>query len=304
MGDNCRVDMHRLQFIIIGAQKAGTNWMHQTLNKHPSIYIPDGEIPFFEDPDFGPHNTSLVDRLDQAETRKLVGIHRTTYLGRPECAPRIGKLLPHVKLIALLRNPVDRAISAYHHMVRHGLLRWNDPNIVFNDLLLNRFEPCYGRQILDFGRYGEALTHYLDYFPQHQLLIITDTDLRNAATSYRKTCRFLGVYDTFLPPNLSERYNSGAYRWPILQSLNKLAPLQYRYDLKYGRVHPKVGFMSRLSRVASNRLVKLERTLSNSRPAVLIRPDIRTRLADYYRPDTELLNRLTGLNLDHWTNVA
>jgi hypothetical protein len=281
--------------------------MHETLNQHPNIQIPDGEVAFFEDPDFYPHNASLVDRLDQIETGKLFGIHRTTYLGRPECAPRISKLLPHAKLIVLLRNPIDRAISAYHHLVRHGLLRWNDPNIVFNDLLLDRIEPHYGRQILDFGRYGEALARYLDYFSADQILIITDSELRSADRSYRKACRFLGVSETFVPPNLSRRFNTGAYHLPILRSLNKLAPLHYQYDFQYGRVYRKIGVMSDLAHIASNCLGKIERMLPDRRQAIramCIGQEMRARLADYYRPDIDLLTRLTSLNLDHWKKAA
>jgi len=280
--------------------------MHETLNRHPDIHMPSGEIAFFEDPDFSPNNTSLVDRLDQIEAGTLIGIHRTTYLGRPECAPRISKLVPRVKLIALLRNPMDRAISAYYHLVRYGLLPWNDPNIVFDELLLNRFEPRYGRQILDFGRYGEALARYLDYFSSDQILIISDSDLRSAARSYGKACRFLGVSDSFLPPNLSERFNTGSYHWPILRSLNKLAPLQYQYDRHYGRVHRKSGFMAGFAQIASNCLGKIERELPDRRQAIqamTIKQDLRTRLTDYYLADIDLLTRLTGLNLDHWKNV-
>lgn len=296
--------MLNLKFIIIGAQKAGTNWMHETLSRHPQIHILNGETPFFEDPDFGAGSyTSLLDRLARIDADKLVGIHRTTYLGRPECAPRIARLLPGVKLVALLRNPVDRAISAYYHLVRIGLLRWNDPNRAFEDLLLNRFEPAYGQQILSFGLYGESLAHYLDHFPRDQILIITDSDMRSPAASYGAACRFLGVSDAFLPPNLFQRINGGVYRLPTLLLMNKLAPLQYHHDFQHGRLHDRTSLISNFVRIASDRLSAVERRL----PARLqlagtmsIRDDIRARLTDYYLPDIDLLARRTGLHLNHW----
>ena len=87
------------------------------ISQHPEIWMPRGETPYFEDPDY--HQSTPDEFLSQFphESGKLIGIKRPNYIGKPEAPERIETDLPDARLIAVLRDPADRAISAYFHQI-------------------------------------------------------------------------------------------------------------------------------------------------------------------------------------------
>src|SRR5258708_9728171 len=152
--------MSRLpDFVIIGAAKSASTWLHLALRQHPAVYMPGDETPFFEDPyynanDLGP----LLAELKGAPPGAVVGIKCPNYLCTPQCAPRLAQRLPHARLVAILRNPVDRAISQYYHLIRSGQFPVVSPAIAFSHYRAGRFDPPYSPQrVTDFGRNAAAL---------------------------------------------------------------------------------------------------------------------------------------------------
>src|SRR5271166_1577090 len=121
--------MERLpDFAIIGAGKSATTWLHMGLRKHPEIFLPENETPFFEDPYYCESDLRpLFSELRAARGYATVGIKRPNYLCTPGCADRLAKHIPRARLIAMLRNPVERAVSQYFHLVRSGRLPVEDP---------------------------------------------------------------------------------------------------------------------------------------------------------------------------------
>lgn len=109
-------------FIIIGAQKSASTFLQACLNDHPDIYMPYGETPFFESPDYERNNIRDLEKIFVDRDEKCIGIKRPTYIGKPEVPERILAHLPNAKLIAVLRNPIDRAISAYFHNINYGFI--------------------------------------------------------------------------------------------------------------------------------------------------------------------------------------
>src|SRR5690348_3927297 len=106
-------------FLIIGAEKAGTTFLHQALRLHGDVFMPSDEIPFFEDPDYGaPGAWQEFSKLfEPGAGKRAIGLMRPNYLHKPECPARIHKHFPDAKLVVMLRDPVERAISAYNHNV-------------------------------------------------------------------------------------------------------------------------------------------------------------------------------------------
>jgi len=104
-------------FLIIGAQRCGTTSLYEYLNSHPNV-IPASqkEIHFF-DYNF---NKGISWYKSQFRSGGITGEASPYYIFHPHSSSRIAKFLPKVKLIILLRNPVDRAYSHYHHEVRIG----------------------------------------------------------------------------------------------------------------------------------------------------------------------------------------
>ena len=125
-------------FLIIGAAKAGTTSLWDFLKAHPQVYMPDiKETNFFAlegtRADFkGPGDDECLNRLavtDLESYERLfegvtdqvaIGEASPLYLYHPEAPRRIKALIPHTRIVAILRNPTDRAFSSFMHLVRDG----------------------------------------------------------------------------------------------------------------------------------------------------------------------------------------
>ncbi len=117
-------------FIIIGAAKCGTTSFHNYLNQHPQIYLcPKKETFFFLDErvrqnhkPWGAVTTGeeYLELFAAAREDNIIGEISTNYYAYPESAELIHRAIPNVKIIAILRNPCNRAFSAYQMFIRDG----------------------------------------------------------------------------------------------------------------------------------------------------------------------------------------
>jgi len=206
MPQRCRLP----SFIIVGAMKAGTTSLHHILNHHDSVFMPGREIHFFDlddiqqHPDFFMNNTNqwifhdyelyFNDYLDwykrffqNAVEGQTIGEDSTTYLASCKAPQRIIKLLPNVKLIFMLRDPVTRAYSHYWHLVNSGRAIYD-----FESTL--RHAPG---TILQRGYYKEQIERFLRYFPADQLkFIIFEEFTKNIQVMVDEVCAFLSLRTT------------------------------------------------------------------------------------------------------------
>ncbi len=213
-------------FLIIGAAKAGTTSLYHYIKQHPQIYMsPIKETNFFalvdEPLDFcGPGDHDYINRFsvrtierywEQFEgcTDELaVGEASPLYLYHAQAARRIWKQLPHVKLIVILRHPVDRAYSAFLHLIRDG----REEHVDFGQALQNEDTRIRSRwehiwHYKQMGYYYKQLKRYYDIFGHSQIRVYFYEDLKvNSLELIQDIFRFLGVDDTFVP-DLSIRYN-------------------------------------------------------------------------------------------------
>jgi hypothetical protein len=146
-------------FIGIGAQKSGTSWVARVLASHPRISIPAKEMHFFDQywhrgPDW------YVSRF-QAKQGNLAGEFTPKYMYLPECCERISTTCPDTKLICILRNPVERAVSSYR-MMRQRLGESRS------------FAECVDTtpDLIDRGRYNQQLSPYISKFGEDQMLVL------------------------------------------------------------------------------------------------------------------------------------
>jgi hypothetical protein len=203
-------------FLILGAQKAGTTALYAYLRWHPQIMGPSWKEVSFFDRHWRRgerwYRGQFPNRLRTGATRRrdgdvLVGEASPSYLFHPAAPQRVAKLLPDVKLIALLRNPTDRAFSHYQHEVALG----REP-LAFEDALDREEERTSGevdRMLVDpsyfshawwdhtyraRGLYAEQLERWLAVFPRERVLVIPTDDLAvNPAETYARTLEFLGA---------------------------------------------------------------------------------------------------------------
>lgn len=225
-------------FIIIGTQKGGTTSLYNYLIDHPSIAPIYVKEPHFFDIYFNKglvwyrsHFPTSVKKYYAEHVQKLdfiTGEASPYYLFHPLAATRVVKTLPRVKLILLLRNPVDRAYSQYQHQLRQPGV---EP-LSFEEAIEREDERLAGEEkklienpnyasfnhrhysYLSRGRYIEQIPVWMKLFPKEQFLILKSEELFKEPTGILdQTCEFLGVP----PVSLQERkedyklYNGASY---------------------------------------------------------------------------------------------
>ena len=214
-------------FLIIGAQKAGTTALYSYLRRHPHVTGPSWKEVSFFDRHYARGAAWYRGNFPNAlRTRgALVGEASPSYVFHPLAPERVAALVPHARLIVLLRDPVDRALSHYHHEVALG----REP-LSFEDALAHEEERTRGeveRMLRDpsyfsdawwnytyvaRGRYDEQLERWFAVFPRAQLLVLTSDELsKEPAVTYARVLAFLGAapheLDSF--PRVFEREYAG-----------------------------------------------------------------------------------------------
>lgn len=219
-------------FLIIGTQKGGTTWLHENLKRHPQIYLPKGkkELEFFsyfhkKVADLGlnyylEHFNQFEDIINP-EKPKAIGEATPSYFWSIEPSREwtnptnkyfndkipdsvFNVLGSDVKLILCLRDPVERAISAYFHHIRAGRIDYQSQGIL---------EAGYYNGIIDMGFYSQHLNVWLETFSLDNFkVLIYERDIKNnKQQTIEQVCDFLQVDSQLFPPstNLNKYHNQG-----------------------------------------------------------------------------------------------
>jgi hypothetical protein len=285
-------------FVVIGAQKAGSSFIQDALRAHPEIYMPRGESSLFHGADVTTTRAELEQIARKGRPMRIVGIKRPDYLADPNAAGRIQEALPTAKLIAVIRNPVDRALSAYYHYMLHGLLPVHEPDVGFARLLDGRFDEDYprSREILEYGFYAKHLSTYTRLFPKSQLHIILYDSLRSSPTQVLQDLfRFLDVNQE---ASVTVRQSNPTVYSPSRIKLIRTfaAPLGRRFTDSAGKPKHIPGVLRTLQTADATAIKALRR--SDSRPH--LSPESRLRLHDVYARDVLRLQSDFGLEVMTW----
>ena len=296
-------------FLVIGAAKAGTTSLHHYLRQHPGIFMPARKDTFFFDfgegerPEFGGpgDNDWYLDRavLDPDEYRALfagvtgeaaVGEACSAYLSDPLAPARIHRLIPGARLIAVLRDPAERAYSSFLQQVRDGLETTGD----FAEALAlegerrrRNWRPLWHYR--QRGYYAAQIARYLELFDRSRLQVHLYEDLqRDPYAMLRDMFRFLGV-DPDFEPDLSVRHNRAGV--PASRLLYRLvmtpnAIKSVARPLLPGRLRGAI------------RSAVTESGVSLRRPSMPA--EIRADLIAGYRDDILRLQDLIGRDLPAW----
>jgi hypothetical protein len=295
----------RPHFVIIGAAKSASTWLHLALRQHPAVYMPGNESYFFEDPYYEENDLSALHaEIAPASADAVVGIKCPNYLCRAECAPRLAKHLPEARLIAILRNPVDRAVSQYYHLIRAGQIPMRPADSAFARYLTGQFDPPFAQQlVMGFGLYSEGIANYRRVYPRERLLILTDLDMRDSSLEvFKRACRFLAIDDTFVPMGVSVPRNQGVYFSPFLSFVQSMTQLGQTYDGATGLVALRPGLLGwgarRLALLGSRLSGATRIFVREQEPAVS--PNTKAALLDFYLPDIVKLEAMTNIDLSAW----
>lgn len=203
------------EFIGIGAEKAGTSWIFSCLYEHPEICIPIKEINFFANEKLWQKGQDWYEAIynSRCSDEKVCGEFSTEYLSSSTAAQKIKRLYPNVKILACLRNPIERAFSNYRNEIMAGSI---PDNTSFSIALSQR--PNYRNN----GKYRMLLQQYFDLFSAEQIHIYVYDDLKTHPLKFiQRIYNSLNVDSTFIPNTLHKKINVS--RTPKSTFIEKLA---------------------------------------------------------------------------------
>ena len=194
-------------FLIIGAQKAGTTALYAYLRWHPDITGPSFKEVSFFDRHYVRGERWYRAHLPARPGERLVGEASPSYLFHPLAPERVETLIPNARLIAILRNPIDRALSHYHHEVSLGREELSFEEAIDREDERMRGEleriardatyfsyEWWNHTYLARGRYAEQLERWLAVFPRDRLLVLFSEDLlERPDEAYARVLDFLSV---------------------------------------------------------------------------------------------------------------
>lgn len=298
--------MNLPNFLVIGAAKAGTGSLYQYIKQHPQIYMsPVKEPRFFafegETPNFsGPRDQKVhsvvsdigsYTRLFQGVTTELAaGEASHAYLYYSEkAAHRIHHYVPDVKLIAILRNPIERAYSSFLFLHRQG----REPHLDFmqafresQERLQKNWAPLWHYQQMGF--YAKQLKPYFELFDQSQLKVYLYEDLtHDSAKLLEDLFIFLGVDSSFSPHASVEFNKSGIPK-------NKL--IHKAFDQR----SPWMKFMNKSPYIPKSFYGSLMDIYNTNLERPEIQDQVREYLIEIYRDDILNLQNLIGRDLSSW----
>lgn len=290
-------------FLIIGAAKAGTTSIYHYLQQHPQIYMCPGKEPRFfalegEKLDFrgltpGINQTSVTtleeycQLFQEVTTEKAIGEASTIYLSSSKAPDRIKYHLPDVKLIAILRDPSERAFSSYMHLVRDGYetLSFDEAIEAEATRIQENWQPLWFYK--ERGFYGKQLQRYFSIFKPEQIKIYLYEDLAaDSKAIFHDITRFLEVDATFTP-DFTRKNVSGIPKNTLLQNLlTKKNPIKSVFK----PLLPKPLRQSVLQSLAKQNL--------GAKP--ILSQETRQKLIAIYREDILKLQDLIERDLSQW----
>ncbi|MCX5658651.1 MAG: sulfotransferase [Planctomycetota bacterium] len=295
-------------FIIIGAAKAGTSSLYHYLRQHPQVYMsPQKETNFFAcgkgRPTYcGPGDDRFLNQraiVDFAQYQSLfngaghakaIGEASPLYLFHPDAAARIRETVPNAKIIAVYRNPIDRAFSSYVYLRRDGR---ETERTFAGGLKLEEQRRAqnweWAWQYTRVSRYVEQTKRYLDLFPREQLGLYVYDDLDHEPEPFmRQLFRFLEVDDTFKADTRVRHNVSLIPRERLLVKLPANAPLNRM-------AYAAAGLLP-----LNHRLRARGWLVQHSKVPAVLTPEVHAELAERFRDEVDQLGRIIGRDLSFW----
>ena len=260
-------------FLIIGAQRSGTSSLNHYLRQHPQVFMAPGkELRFFNrnfERGLGWYEAHFEDSCGA----RAVGEATPSYMYEGVAVLRMAEVLPFVRLVAILRNPVARAYSHYQMIVARGRETRTFEEAVEEELSQASGASSY----LDQGRYLSQLERLGEQMPNAPLhVMITERFISQPREGFETLCRFLDVDHSFVPLDIGKAVN----RYVEFRSLR----------------------LRRIAHSFGQGLVRRGLDALNTKQVdyVPMRLDVQRRLEDVYAEEVRGLRRYLGVDLSQW----
>ncbi|MBX7107471.1 MAG: sulfotransferase [Chitinophagales bacterium] len=285
-------------FLLVGAGKSATRSLYNYMTQHPQVFMPKVKEPqFFVADEVRNRIQKWVENYDQYEKlfdgsagKKAIGEASVMYLFfYKQAIENIRKYLgDDVRILMILRNPVERAYSAYNFVHVNN----PDEKYSFEDALALEEERFANHaslfmQYKSMGLYADAVKAYLDNFRNVHIMWY-DEFRRNPQEVLKGVFTFLGI-DPEVSIDYSRQWNKGGKKWknPVLRWL-------FMSDNIFKKGY-KLFFPKRQG-VRTNEFFT-KNFMEQTEP---MKPATRQKLIAFFRSDIEKLSKITGRNLDNW----
>lgn len=300
-------------FLVMGVPKAGTTALHAALAQHPQLHMSAVKEPKFfltEGPpprgaggpgDRQTYQERITRHADYerlfagAAIGALRGESTTFYLYDRGAHRRIRAMIPDAKLVAVLRDPIDRAHSNWTHLRAAGLEPIDDflTACAAEERRVSAGWAAFWHY-LRLGRYGEQLEHLFGLFPHEQVLCLRYRELLDEpAETLDRICTFLrvapGVISDVPAENITTQRGGGANQ--------RLAGAVLRRGSRIGHRFPR-----RLRAVGRDPLLSLLQR--NRRPRHLLTAEQRRELLPYFADDVARLEGIVARDYSDWLTVT
>jgi Sulfotransferase domain len=288
--------MRQPDFFVVGAAKSGTTALWTFFQQHPDIFVTNEishkELSYYSDEYGIDDNEKYLKYFRNAKDHQLIGEVCHTYLTSKISAEWIKREVPNAKIIILLRNPIDRAISLYNWMVMDG---YEDLNSFEKALhrekliaegaydtskLLHKFHQNYN--YFSSGLYYKQVKRYYDIFEKENILVIEYSDFRNNYEDKLKSIfEFLKVKNVSIPRTLN------------INKSKRVKFIKLQYWVR------KISMSKFRNRPIVKRLISFnfKYNISNKAPKKMSKAT-RELLKKKYVDDINSLSRLTGINFN------
>jgi len=295
-------------FLVIGAAKSGTTSLYHYLRQHPEVFMPEVKEPrFFAYVDDPPEMVGPGDEVSnekagavytwenycalfsEAEGANAIGEASVNYLYSETAPHRISECLSDVQLIAVLRNPIERAYSHYLHLLRSGREPYRDFRAALDAEETRRREGWeWSWHYTEMGFYSKQLSRYFEHFDREQVSVYLFDDFKedNLAVT-QDIYGQIGVDDTFVPDASLMHAKTGVPVSDWFQNF-LLTP-----------EHPiRRAVRTVLPEGVRDWLFKALQNANLSKPEM--EEDVHEDLVALYRDEVARLERLLDRDLSHW----
>lgn len=290
-------------FLIVGAAKSGTTSLHNYLKDHPDVFLPESkELRFlscmpgnYKGPGDKSVNESLLSDINEYSTKYQFKLNGQIsgdispdylYFHKNTIASVESFFYEEPKIIIILRNPIDRAFSQYTHFLRDGREKKSFQDALLSCEQRSRDEWEWAWNYLDVGLYSEQVEAYQNRFKNVKVYLFDDL-ISDTKCLLHDLLDFLEVDSTYLPSNLTEKYNISGIPKSRLLHLFLHRQNIFKTFLKY--LVP-----------ASLRHYAITRLNSKNLTKVKMREQDRNYLRAFYADDIKKLGGLISRDLSHW----
>lgn len=283
----------KVDFFIVGAAKAGTTSLFDSLASNPDIFLPgDKEPHFFGDMkprgkrDLYLNYDAYIELFRGANDAQILGEASTGYLYSSTAAQELYRHNPEAKIIISLRDPVSRAYSLYWHHIRDYKEQVSFEEALALEEKRIAEKDGFGFHYLKSGLYFEQVKRYIDVFGRDQVKILIFENFKNQYPSIvEEVCQFLGVEKSF-SYNKTASNKSGLHKNEFIGRLFSSDNV-FRKTLK--AILPG-SFRKLRTKIVQANLVKAPEMAESTR----------STLIEYFEKDIELLERLIEKDLVQW----